>query len=64
MSNGTFQTYGRGKFRIKFLDHSASREYLVQPDIVEYGGRLMSQPGFVFILGTDTLKELEIVQKI
>jgi len=26
-SNGTFQTHGRGKLRIKFLDYSASREY-------------------------------------
>ncbi len=36
------------------LDYSASREHLVQPDIVEYDGILMSQPGFDLILGTNT----------
>ena len=53
--------HGRGKVRIKFLDYSASREYLVQPDIVEYDGKTMSKPGFDLILGTNTLKELGIV---
>ena len=53
--------HGRGKLRIKFLDYSASREYLVQPDIVEYDGTTMSKPGFDLILGTNTLKELGIV---
>ncbi len=57
-SNGTFHMHGRGKLRIKFLDYSASREYLVQPDIVEYDGTTLSQPGFDLILGTNTLKEL------
>ena len=61
MSNRTFKRHRRGKLRIKFLDYSASREYLVQPDIVEYDGYSMSQPGFV-ILGTKTLKKLGIVQ--
>ena len=60
-SNGTFHMHGRGKLRIKFLDYSASREYLVQPDIVEYDGTTMSKPGFDLILGTNTLKELGIV---
>ncbi len=62
MSNETFHTHGRGKIRIKFLDYSASREYLVQPDIVEYEGTPMSQPGFDLILSTNTLKELGIVK--
>ena len=53
--------HGRGKLRIKFLDYSASREYLVQPDIVEYDGTTMSKPGFDLILGTNTLKEIGIV---
>ncbi len=60
-SNGTFHMHGRGKLRIKFLDYSASREYLVQPDIVEYDQMTMSKPGFDLILGTNTLKELGIV---
>jgi hypothetical protein len=39
--------YGRGKIRIKFLDYSTSREYMV-----------LSQPGIDLILGTSTLEEL------
>ncbi len=61
VSNGTFHIHGRGKLRIKFLDYSARREYLVQPDIVEYDERTMSKPRFDLILGTNTLKELGIV---
>ena len=34
-SNGSFQTNGRGKLRLKFFECSASREYTIQPDIVE-----------------------------
>jgi len=45
---------------IKFLDSSASNEYLVQPNIVEYDGTKMGAPGFDLILGTNTLKELGI----
>ena len=62
-SNGTFHMHGRGKLRIKFLDYSASREYLVQPDIVEYhyDGTTLSQPGFDLILGLNTPNELGIV---
>ncbi len=48
----------KGKLRIKFLDYSASMEYLVQPDIVKYDGTTMSKPGFDLILATNTLKEL------
>ncbi len=55
--------YGRSKLRIKFLDYSVSREYLVQPDIVEYhyDGTTLSQPGFDLILGLNTPNELGIV---
>ncbi len=41
LTNGTMHMHGRGKLRIKCLDYSASREYLVQPDIVEYDGTTM-----------------------
>ncbi len=61
MSHGTFHMHGRDELRIKFLDYSASREYLVQPYIVEYDGTTTSKPGFDLILGTNILKELGIV---
>ncbi len=63
-SNGTFHTHGRGKLRTKFLDYSASTEYLVQPDIVKYDGTMTRQPGFDLIVGTNTLKELRTVLNV
>ncbi len=51
MSNGSFQTNGRGKIRLKFFEYSASKEYTVQPDIVEYDENHMTEPGFDLILG-------------
>jgi hypothetical protein len=60
-SNGSFQTNGRGKIRLKFFEYSASREYTIQPDIVEYDENHTTEPGFDLILGCNTMKELEIV---
>ena len=50
-----------GANSVKFLDYSASREYLVQPNVVEYDGTMISKPGFDLILSTYTVKELGIV---
>ena len=44
-SNGSFQTNGRGKIRLKFFEYSASREYMIQPDIVEYDVNHLTEPG-------------------
>ena len=60
-SNGSFQTTGRGKIRVKFFEYSNSKEYLLQPDIVEYKEDDTTKPGFDLILGSNTLKELGIV---
>ena len=60
-SNGSFQTKGRGKLKLKFFEYSASREYTIQPDIVEYDINHMNEPGFDLILGCNTMKELGIV---
>jgi hypothetical protein len=49
-SNGSFQTNGRGKIRLKFFEYSASREYLIQPDIVQYEENHMTKPGFDLII--------------
>ena len=43
------------------LEYSASREYTIQADIVEYDGNHMTKPGFDLILGSNTMKELGIV---
>ena len=34
-SNGRFQTNGKANLRVKFFDSSKSREYFIQPDVVE-----------------------------
>jgi hypothetical protein len=60
-SNGSFQTHGRGKFRLKFFEYSTSREYTIQPDIVEYDESHMNEPGFDLILGCNSMNELGIV---
>jgi hypothetical protein len=60
-SNGSFQTTGQGKIRVKFFDYSNSREYFLQPDVVEYKENSLTKPGFDLILGSNTLKELGIV---
>jgi hypothetical protein len=60
-SNGSFQTTGQGKIKIKFFEYSASKEYYLQPDVVEYKENSLTKPGFDLILGSNTLKELGIV---
>jgi hypothetical protein len=61
MSTKSFQTNGRAKIRIKFFKYSASREYMLQPDAVEYDENTMTKPGLDQVLGPNTLKELCIV---
>ncbi len=56
-----FQTTGRGKIRLKFFEYSASREYTIQPGIVEYNEHHMTKPGLDLILGCNTINELGIV---
>ncbi len=59
-SNRRFQTNGRANLRAKLFDYSTSREYFIQCDVVEYKDP-MDKPGFDFILGSNTMKELGIV---
>ena len=58
--NGTFQTKGRGKFTIKFFEYSNSKEFLAEPDVVEYEKEEM-KPMFDLILGIQTMHELGII---
>ena len=44
---------------LKFI--SNSKEYFLQPDVVEYKEDSLTKPGFDLILGSNTLKELGIV---
>jgi hypothetical protein len=60
-SNGIFHSNGRTKVRVKFFEYSASQEYTLQPDVVEYNKDTMAKPGFDLILGSNTMKELGIV---
>ncbi len=46
---------------MKFFDYSNSKEYFLQPDVVEYKENSLTKPWFDIILGSNTLKELWIV---
>ena len=59
-SNGSFRTEGRAKLRVKFFEYSTSREYFIQPDVVEYKDPV-DKTGCDLILGSNTMKELGIV---
>ncbi len=59
-SNGVFQTTGRGKANIKFFEYSKSKQFLAEPDIVEYD-RKNGKPVFDTIIGCKSMKELGIV---
>ena len=56
--NGRFQTNGKANLILKFFDYSTSREYFIQPDVLEYKDP-MDKPGFDLIFGSNTMKELE-----
>jgi hypothetical protein len=60
-SNGSIQSNGRGKLKLRFFENSASREYTIQPDVVDYDRNHMNEPGFDHILGCNTMKVLGIV---
>ncbi len=60
-SNGCFHTKGGGKVTLQFIKYSNSKEYTVNPDVVEYSRRKMTKPAFDLILGVKTLREFGIV---
>ena len=59
--NESFHTNGRAKLRVKFFEYSASREYTLLPDVIEYDESTMSKPGFDLIIGRIAMEELGIV---
>jgi hypothetical protein len=61
MSNGSFLTNGRGEVNLTFFEYSNSKQYMIEPDIVEYDPRKMAKPAFDLILGVETLSKLGIV---
>ena len=60
-SNGDFHTEGRGEIGIKFYEYSNSKEAYIRPDIVEYDGEKLNKPVFDLIIGTKSMKELDII---
>ena len=60
-SNGDFHTEGRGEIGIKFYEYSHSKEAYIRPDIVEYDGEKLNKPVFDLIIGTKSMKELDII---
>ncbi len=60
MSNGVFQTKGRGKLPIRFFEYSNGKELLAEPDVLEYDQK-MSKPVFDLIIGCNSMEKLGIV---
>ena len=60
-SNGDFHTEGRGEIGIKFYEYSNSKEAYIRPDVVEYDGEKLNKPVFDLIIGTKSMKELDII---
>ena len=52
---------GRGKIKVKFFEYSASREYSILPDILEYNRNTTTKQVYDLILGIIPLKEAGIV---
>ena len=52
---GASKLKGRAKLRVKIFEYSTSREYSIQPDVVEYKDP-MDKPGFDLILPSNTMK--------
>ncbi len=50
--NGRFQTNGRTNLMVKFFDYSTSREYFIQPDVVEYKDPMDKQVLTSFLVAT------------
>jgi hypothetical protein len=55
-SNGSFLTKGRCKVVLSFFEYSNTREYTVNPDVVEYDKNKMAKPVYDLILGCNTIK--------
>ena len=49
MSNESFQTNRRANIMVKFFVYSASKEYFIQPDVMEYKNP-MDKPGLTSFL--------------
>jgi hypothetical protein len=60
-SNGSFLTKGRGGVDLTFFEYSNSKQYMIEPDIVEYDPKTMAKPVFDIRLGVETLSKLGIV---
>jgi hypothetical protein len=59
MSNGVFNTKGRGKLLIKFFEYSNSKEFLAEPDVFEYDQN-MGKLVFDLIIGCNSMEKLGI----
>ncbi len=55
--NGVFHTKGRGNFTLKFFEYSNSKEFSIEPDVVEYEMDEMKKV-FDLILGIKFMHEL------
>jgi hypothetical protein len=57
--NGIFQTWHKARVELNFIKYSDSKRYHVEPDVVEYNK--YNRPQYDLILGTETMKEFDII---
>jgi hypothetical protein len=58
-SNGIFQTKHEARVELNFFEYSANKRYYSEPAVVKYENN--NKPQYDLILGTKTMKELDIV---
>ncbi len=58
-SNGMFHTKRKAEVELNFFEHSDSKRYLLEPDIVEYDKN--NKPQYDLILGVKTMKKYGII---
>jgi hypothetical protein len=57
--NGIFQTQSKARVELNFFKYSDGKSFYVEPDVVEYNKD--SKPQYDLILGTETMKEFDII---
>ncbi len=57
--NGIFQTWCKAQVELNFFEHSESKRYHVEPDVVKYDGNNRQQYDLIF--GTVSMKEFGII---
>ncbi len=59
-SNGIFQTKCKDRVELNFFEYIDSKRFYAKPDVVKYNKD--SKPQYDLILGTETMREFDILE--